>query len=96
MVGSWRVWLGLGGSLLLLLSGLEWSEVLVSLRDADYVYVAPAIGVYFVAVYCRAVRWRCLLSPVGDFPVGRLYPLVVVGCMVNNLLPARLGELARS
>ena len=67
-----------------------------SLRQANYIYVAPAIALYFVAVYFRAVRWRYLLSPMGSFPVARLYPVVVIGYMANNLIPARLGELVRS
>ena len=29
-------------------------------------------------------------------PVTRLYPVVIIGYMSNNLLPARLGELVRS
>ena len=56
----------------------------------------PAIGLYFVAVYFRTLRWRYLLSPLGSFPVGRLYPVVVIGYMANNVLPARLGELVRA
>ena len=99
LLSGWRFWLGLGGSLLLLfllLRAVDPGEVLLSLREADHVYAVPAVGIYFVAVYFRAVRWRFLLSPVGNFPVGRLYPVVVMGCMVNNLLPVRLGELARS
>ena len=99
MVNNWRVWLGLGVSLLLLLLllySVDLREVLVSLREANYFYAVPAVGIYFVAVYFRAIRWRYLLSSIGDFPAGRLYPVVVIGYMVNNLLPVRLGELARS
>ena len=96
---SFRVWLGLGVSLLLLLVLLyrvDLREVIASLREANYLYAAPAIAVYFLAVYFRAVRWRYLLSVVGEFPAARLYPVVVIGYMVNNLLPARVGELARA
>ena len=99
MVKNWRVWLGLGVSLLflaVLLYSVDLTEVLASLREANYLYVVPGIAVYFVAVYFRAVRWRYLLSGIGDFPATRLYPVVVIGYMVNNLLPVRLGELARS
>ena len=96
---SWRVWLGLGVSLLLLvvlLYSVDFREVMTSLRDANYLYVAPAIAVYFLAVYFRALRWQYLLSVVGEFPAARLYPVVVIGYMVNNLLPARVGEFARA
>jgi uncharacterized protein (TIRG00374 family) len=42
------------------------------------------------------VRWRYLLRPVIDLPALRLYPIVLIGIMVNNLVPARVGELVRA
>ncbi len=92
-------WVGLAVSLLLLgllLYRINFGEVMAALRGVNYFYVAPALGLYFVAVFFRALRWRYLLSPVGAFPVGRLYPVVVIGYAANNLLPARLGELVRA
>ena len=67
-----------------------------ALSEANYAFVIPAIALYFVAVYFRALRWRYLLSPLGSFSLGRLYHVVVIGYMANNVLPARLGELVRS
>ena len=98
-LGNWRFWLGLAASglfLLLLLLRVDRQEIASALSHANYIYVGPAIGLYFVAVYFRAIRWGYLLSPMGHFPVGRLYPVVIIGYMANNLLPARLGELVRS
>jgi len=96
---NWQFWLGLGVSTVLLLV-LVWQVDLSELRDAlaeaNYVYLAPAVALYFVAVYFRAVRWRYLLSPLKSISVQRLYPVVVIGYMANNLLPVRLGELVRS
>ena len=96
---NWRFWTALGVSvflLLLLLYQAGLADIGKALRSANYAYVAPAIGVYFVAVYFRALRWRYLLSPLAVLPVARLYPVIVIGYMANNLLPARLGELVRS
>jgi hypothetical protein len=98
-INNWRFWLGLGVSaalLLILVYQVDLEEVVAALGEANYLYVAPAIALYFLAVYFRAVRWRYLLSPLRAFRVGRLYPVVVIGYMANNLLPARLGELVRS
>jgi uncharacterized membrane protein YbhN (UPF0104 family) len=80
--------------LLLYQVGLE--EVRSALALANYLYVAPAVGLYFVTIYFRAIRWRYLLLPLRSFSVGRLYPILVIGYMANNLLPARLGDLVRS
>ena len=96
---NWRFWIGLGISvffLLVLAYTIDLNETLDALRNGNYLLVAPAIGLYFVAVYFRSVRWRFLLSPLQSLPVTRLYPVVIIGYMSNNLLPARLGELVRS
>ncbi len=82
--------------LLLLLYQVDLGELKDALQDADYSLLAPSIAVYFVAVWFRAARWRYLLAPVGSFPVRRLYPVVIIGYMANNLLPVRLGEVVRS
>ena len=100
LIRNWRFLIGLGVSLLLLLVliyQVDLSEVDDALAKVNYkLYLAPSIALYFVAVYFRAVRWRYLLSPMKVLPVGRLYPVVVIGYMANNLLPARLGELVRA
>ena len=95
----WQFWLGVGVSILLLLVliyQVDLAEMRDALADANYLYVIPAIGLYFIAVFFRAVRWRYLLSPLKIIPTSRLYPVVVIGYMANNLLPARLGELVRA
>ena len=96
---DWRFWAGVAVSVLflgILVYQVDLVEIQRSLRQANYLYVIPAIALYFVAVYFRAVRWRYLLSPIASFQVSRLYPVVVIGYLANNLLPARLGELVRA
>ena len=96
---NWQFWVGLSVSVLLLLVliyQVDLAEMKDALADANYIYVIPAIGLYFIAVYFRAVRWRFLLSPLRLIPTAQLYPVVVIGYMANNLLPARLGELVRA
>lgn len=98
-INNWRLWLGIGISvffLLLMAYNVDLNEIVTSLAEANYLYAVPAIGLYFVAVYFRSIRWRFLLSPLAAIPVNRLYPVVVIGYMANNLMPARLGELVRS
>ena len=95
----WQFWLGGGVSLalvLLLLYQVDLGELKDALRDADYSLLAPSIAIYFVAVWFRAARWRYLLAPIAAIPVRRLYPVVIMGYMANNLLPVRLGEVVRS
>ncbi|MDA1216163.1 MAG: lysylphosphatidylglycerol synthase transmembrane domain-containing protein [Chloroflexi bacterium] len=94
-----RFWIGVlitAGFLALLIVRVGPSRIGTALADANYLYVAPGIAVYFVSLYFRSYRWRYLLRPFQVIPTRRLYPVVAVGYMANNILPLRLGELARS
>ena len=45
----------------------------------------------------RAIRWRIILQPTApNVPFGPLWRSVAIGMMVNNVYPARLGEIARA
>jgi glycosyltransferase 2 family protein len=75
--------------------GLDLSAVGHALGQASYPWLVPALALYFAGVWVRAVRWRALLLPVKDVSSGRLFPVVVIGYMANDVLPFRLGEVAR-
>ncbi|MSQ21717.1 MAG: flippase-like domain-containing protein [Dehalococcoidia bacterium] len=94
-----RLWLGLAFSLLflgLLLWRVDLKETMQSLKEANYLFVIPGVAVYFLGALFRTLRWRLLLFHLQPIAAGRLFPVVVVGYMANNLLPVRLGELVRS
>jgi uncharacterized protein (TIRG00374 family) len=55
----------------------------------------PAIGLYFVGVWLRSARWGLLL-PEHAIKTSTLFRALVVGFTVNNLLPLRMGEVARA
>ncbi len=96
---SKRLWLSFGISLaffVLFFTTVDFRELFSALIHANYLYVVPGIGFYFVAVGFRTLRWKFLLSPLRSISTARLYPVVIVGYMANNLLPLRLGELVRS
>lgn len=45
----------------------------------------------------RALRWRVILEPVApEIPFGPLWRATAIGMMINNVLPARAGEIARA
>jgi hypothetical protein len=52
--------------------------------------------IYFCGVYFRSLRWKFFLKPLGNFSSFRLFPLVVIGFLVNNVLPGRLGIIVRA
>ncbi|HEX6287576.1 MAG TPA: lysylphosphatidylglycerol synthase transmembrane domain-containing protein [Herpetosiphonaceae bacterium] len=76
--------------------GLEWSAFYSALRGARYEWLLPAVVVYFGAVWARTWRWHYMLRHMKPVSVARLFPVVVIGYMGNNVYPARAGEVIRS
>ena len=94
-----KYWIGIGVSIILLayfLLTVDIRRMLDALGGANYWYVVPAVGMYFVSVYFRSMRWSVMLRHLKPVSTHRLFPVVIVGYMANNLLPMRLGELVRS
>ena len=67
----------------------------LAFKRAEYIYLIPGILIYMLSIWFRALRWKYLLITTKTVTSFRLYPVVVVGYMANNLLPFRLGELVR-
>lgn len=96
---SWKFWIGLSISIVFLtlaLNGLDLEHFWQTLRRANYWWLIPSIAVYFGAVMARTWRWHYMLGHIARIPLRRLFPLVVIGYMGNNVYPARAGEILRS
>ena len=95
----WRFWIGglvSGAFLFLAFRRVDWGELGVVIQRANYVYLVPAVVLILLGMWMRAYRWRFLLEPVKRIRVSSLFSATMIGFMANNLLPARLGELARA
>jgi uncharacterized protein (TIRG00374 family) len=98
-VRNWKLWLGVVVSalfVLIALQGLNVAEFWAALRTANYWWLLPGIAVYFVGVWIRTWRWQSMLAHIAFVPLRRLFPVVVIGYMGNNVYPARAGEVLRS
>ena len=96
---SWRFWLGVLVSAVFLvfaLRGQKLDEVMAALGQAQYFWLIPGIAAYFLGVVARTWRWHYLLRPLKPIPIRRLFPMVTIGYMGNNIYPARAGEVLRS
>ncbi len=99
MLKSYRFWIGMGITILFLFLFLyrtDFAEMGEALGEANYLFLLPGILIFFVGVFFRSLRWRYLLKPLGSFSPLRLLRLIVIGFLVNNVLPARLGIVARA
>ncbi|MCA8996939.1 MAG: flippase-like domain-containing protein, partial [Planctomycetaceae bacterium] len=64
--------------------------------QADYRTLPLFLLALFLFYWLKAWRWRLLLKPVGDYrPTTELFPPIMIGFAVNNVLPAHLGEFVR-
>lgn len=95
----WQFWVGLAISLVFLylaLRGLHLEDLGQAFVEANYWWLIPGVIVYFFGVWARAWRWHYLLRPVKSIPTTRLFPIVTIGYMGNNIYPARAGEVLRA
>jgi len=78
------------------LKDVAFAEVITQMRE---VRVLPFLGMIALATLAfpiRTIRWRYLLQADGEvLPFTPLWHATAVGFMLNNVMPARPGELAR-
>jgi uncharacterized protein (TIRG00374 family) len=100
MKPGWRGALGLVLSAALLvwtLRGVSVADVWGVLRGSNLTLFLLSTACATVIFPLRARRWRVILDPVaGHLPFGMLWRSTAVGMMVNNVVPARAGEIARA
>ncbi len=99
MLKSWKFWVGAVISAFFLgfaLWGLDLGQVWLDLQAANYWWIVPGVLAYSIGVWARAWRWHYLLRPIKPISVGKMWPIVVIGYMGNNVYPFRAGEFIRA
>lgn len=99
MLRRWQFWLGLAISIVFLylaLKDLALDQVWFYIKTGNYWWLFPSVTVYFFGVWARTWRWHYMLRAIKPIPLGRLFPVVCIGYMGNNIYPARIGELLRA
>lgn len=83
------------GSLYYAQSGIDLSALMVSLKRANYWWVAATIPVILLSHWLRALRWKTMLKPtLQKAKLSNLFSAVMIGYAVNNVLP-KGGEFLR-
>ena len=101
MIRNTKVQLGVGILLsalflYLALRPVSLSDLAGALGRVNWLWAAPVVIITFLSMYLRAVRWRWLIRPEGDFSAGRLFSPMMAGFGINSIFPGRLGEFARA
>ncbi|MBI3173598.1 MAG: flippase-like domain-containing protein [Chloroflexi bacterium] len=96
---KWQFWLGVLISIFFIwlsLRGLHLDQFWDTVKSANYWWLIPGIGVYFIGMWIRAWRWHYLLGPIKKIPTKVMFPVTTIGYMGNNIYPARAGEVLRA
>lgn len=66
------------------------------LSHANPLAIVAAAVLAVASIWLRAIRWSIMLPSPPLSHKKQLFPIVTVSFMINNILPARMGEAARA
>ncbi|MHB1166926.1 MAG: lysylphosphatidylglycerol synthase transmembrane domain-containing protein [Carboxydocellales bacterium] len=75
---------------------INFREMYLALSRTNYYWVSVTALSMLLSFLSRGYLSRKILRPVKEIPLSTAFGAVVVGNMANNILPFRLGELARA
>ena len=97
---GWKSALGIGVSAFFIwwvLRGEDPGEIIAQISQANPWYFLASVFVGTAGYFVRALRWKVLLHPIRpDTALRSRFAGVSIGFAVNNIFPARLGEIARA
>ncbi|MEQ9061304.1 MAG: lysylphosphatidylglycerol synthase transmembrane domain-containing protein [Gammaproteobacteria bacterium] len=73
---------------------IEVEAFLDALRSADAGLIALSFAITVGVCLLRVARWRILFSFASSVGSNSLFSVLMIGFLANNLLPARLGDVA--
>ncbi|MEW6482665.1 MAG: lysylphosphatidylglycerol synthase transmembrane domain-containing protein [bacterium] len=82
--------------LYLAIRNVEYKNVRNALVSANYIFIIPAMLVVIASFLLRAIRWGYILESTKKIGFNSLFGVMMIGFMVNNVLPARIGEFSRA
>ncbi len=96
---DWKAGLGLAISAFFIwwvLRDQDLGEIWAQISQANWWYLTGAIVVGTAGYLIRAMRWKILLHPVKpDTSLHNRFAAVCIGFAITNVIPARVGEIAR-
>lgn len=74
---------------------VDWAAAWQSIRSASLPLLALSLGVNFLSVVIKGLRWWLFLKPAGSPSLGLAVRATVAGAGLNNVLVANGGDAAR-
>ncbi len=97
-----KTWLSLGTGLVFSVLALYFTFVNIPLGDLvdylkkiNYWWIIPSLLIAIFSYILRIWRWQIILYPVKRSGFKSAFHPLVIGFMLNCILPGRIGEIAR-
>ncbi len=74
---------------------VPFAELMNYLRSINYLWIIPSVLLVILSFLCRALRWQIILQSAYRIRYWHAFHPMMIGFMLNCILPARAGELAR-
>jgi hypothetical protein len=71
------------------------NDLLHYLGSINYLWTFPAAILALISFFFRALRWQFILASSHKIGIWRAFHPMMIGFMINCILPGRLGEFAR-
>ena len=79
----------------LLLRIIDWRTAFEALQSANPTLIALSVICLVLSIGAKTMRWRLLLPKEAPVTTPRLFRILHISFLLNNVLPARLGDVAR-
>jgi len=70
-------------------------DLMSYLTSINYFWIIPAILFSLFTFVLRVIRWQIILASVRKIDFWRAFHPLMIGFMINCILPGRVGEVAR-
>ncbi|MBW2604326.1 MAG: flippase-like domain-containing protein [Deltaproteobacteria bacterium] len=90
--------LGLAVSILALylaFRNVPFNDLIIYFASINYAWILPAVVVILSSFALRAYRWKIILESAGKIRFWQSFHPLMIGFMINCILPGRVGEVAR-
>jgi glycosyltransferase 2 family protein len=71
------------------------SQLAAYLKTINYWWIVPMLALVFATFSLRTLRWQIILGNIDRINFWQAFHPLMIGFMVNCVLPGRVGELAR-
>jgi uncharacterized protein (TIRG00374 family) len=71
------------------------NDLLTYLKSINYLWTIPTVFLVLVSFFIRALRWQLILESSHKIGIWHAFHPLMIGFMINCILPGRIGEFAR-